>query len=79
MLMRCRTCSVSAEWHGPFLPLKGERIPAQGKLVFERRPGLVSRTTKLPCKGKGIDDMISASCFERLLDQRVPLPLQATP
>ena len=38
MLMRCLTCSFPAERHERFFPLKGERIRAQGKLVFERRP-----------------------------------------
>ena len=37
-------------------PLKGERISAQGKLVRERRPGLQSKTTDLPCKGNGTGD-----------------------
>ena len=30
--------------------LKGERIPARGKLVFERRPGSPIKNIDLPCK-----------------------------
>ena len=37
-------------------PLKGERIPAQGKLVFERRPGSPVKNMDLPCKGNGISN-----------------------
>ena len=31
----------------------GQRIPAQGKLVFERRPGIGCREFLLPCQGNG--------------------------
>ncbi len=35
---------------------RGQRIPAQGKLVLERRPGCGWSKNELPCKGNGLKE-----------------------
>jgi hypothetical protein len=45
----------------PLKGLKGERIPAQGKRVFERRLGSPVKNMDLPCKGNGTVNTVSLS------------------
>ena len=63
---------------GRLFPLKGERIPAQGKLVRERRPGAPIKKTDLPCKGNGtVNTQFPLHCLNRITIIAFPCPFRA--